>query len=68
MNGRYGRVGGFRPGAGWGRPGIGWGRPGFGWGFGAPFLTGVVVGSAVRPNYGYPYPYYPPYYPPYYYY
>lgn len=36
-------------------------RPGFGfYGYGLPFLTGVVVGSALTPNY--PYPYYPIYY------
>lgn len=55
--------GGFRP----MRPRFGGGfRPGFGYGFGFPFLTGVLVGSAFTPRYGYNYPYYPQY-PTYYY-
>ncbi|MEB4856502.1 hypothetical protein [Priestia megaterium] len=67
----FGGFGGFgRPGFGFGRPGFGYGfgRP-WGWGFGAPFLGGLVLGSALGgPGYyGYPAPYYPPY-PPYYYY
>jgi hypothetical protein len=73
----FGGFGGFgRPGFGFGRPGFGFGRPGFGFGFGrpwgwgfgaAPFLGGLVLGSALGgPGYyGYPAPYYPPY-PPYY--
>ncbi|MDR7244762.1 MULTISPECIES: hypothetical protein [Priestia] len=76
--GGFGRPGfGFgRPGFGFGRPGFGFGRPGFGFGFGrpwgwgfgaAPFLGGLVLGTALGgPGYyGYPPPYYPPY-PPYY--
>lgn len=67
--GGFGGFGGFgRPGFGFGRPGFGFGRPGFGFGFGAPFLGGLVLGSALGgPGYyGYPPPYYYPPYPPYY--
>lgn len=52
--------GGFRP--GFGRPGFGRPyRPGFGFGFGVPFVSGLLVGTALTPRYGYGYGY--PYYP-----